>query len=79
MRFLALCNFRTRDPANQRHQGIQPQNPTKSSVASGASLDEILEEPLTKMNKNPENNVTSSYCAKYYYIYRPAMQICHSI
>ena len=60
MRFLALCNFRTRDPANQRHQGIQPQNPTKSSVASGASLDEILEEPLTKINKK-----TRKQCNKF--------------
>ena len=66
MRFLALCNFRTRDPANQRHQGIQPQNPTKSSVASGASLDEILEVPLTKIDKKRKQNIVTSSLNLFY-------------
>ena len=75
MRFLALYNFRTRDPANQRHQGIQPQNPSKKLGSKWRPLDEILEVPLGKINRKNENNVTSSYCAKYYCLYRPGMQI----
>ena len=79
MRFLALYNFRTRDPANQRHQGIQPQNPTKKLGSKWRPLDEILEVRLTKIDKKRKQNIVTSSLNLFYanYTYQDSHSACH--